>query len=101
MVLAAVLAAISAIVGYTISGVQSGLSLLNTFFQMLPDKLKHIVFGSIILAGGVFWVELTNALGFKLMFFGIDMTVAPLAVALVLAFLAIATEIFQWYSFWR
>jgi len=101
MVVAAVLAGLAAIFGFLVSGVQAGATILNTFFQMLPDKLKHIVLGGIMIGGGVFWLEVTNALNFKLLFFGLDLTVAPMAVAVALAFLAISTEVFQWYEYWN
>jgi hypothetical protein len=101
MVFFEVLAGISVIFGYLVNGVQAGASLLNSFFQLLPDKMKHIVMGGLMIGGGVFWLEMTNALGFKLLFFGMDLTIAPMAVAIALAFLAISTEILQWYQFWN
>ena len=101
MVLTALIAGLAVVFGYVVNGVQAGTNILNTFFQMLPDRLKHIVLGGIMISGGLFWLEITKALQFKLLFFGMDLTAAPMAVALVLAFLAISNEIFMWYEYWK
>jgi len=100
MVLGAILASLAAIVGFTVGGVQAGVGVLQAFFQMLPESIKALVFAGIITGGGVFWIEMTGALGFKLQFFGIDLTLAPFAVAIGASFFIILHEIISWYSFW-
>lgn len=100
MVWAAVIAALATIFGFVVNGVAAGASILNTFFQMLPDKLKHIVLAGIMTGGGVFWLETTKALGFKLVLWGLDLTVAPMAVAIGLVFAIMLPDIFNWYNYW-
>jgi len=100
MVLAEIFFGLAAIFGYVINGIQAGASVLNTFFQMLPDRMKNIVLGGIMIGGGVFWLEITKSLDFKLLFFGMDLTAAPMAVAILLAFFAVSAEILAWYNFW-
>jgi len=99
-IIAAILASLAAIVGFTVGGVTAGFNVLSTLFNAMPDKMKHIVFGGMMIGGGLIWIEIVNALEFKLLFFGLDLTLAPLAVALVLAFSAVSIEVFQWYNYW-